>query len=186
MQKRVNGELVDLGQRQAFDVVSIRPDPVLPGSTQEQRVVYESQVDELIRAATGTVMAIDDVIAELDAVKATLNRSRTDGAMYELAHSLQQRIREQRDHIADNQARDMYNDLPEMSVLARLWHARFDPSSNAYGPTPSQQESLRIARKLYDATVAELRQLVDVEYDGLKEAMDTARVPYTPGRSVQD
>ena len=186
MHKRVNGELVDLGQRQDFDVVSIRPDPVIPGSTQEQRVVYETQVDELIRAATGTVMAIDNVITELDAVKATLNRSRTDGSMYELAHSLQQRIREQRDHIADNEARDMYNDLPAMSVSARLWHARFDPSSSAHGPTASQRQSLRLARKLYDETVAELKQLVDVEYEGLKEAMDTARVPWTPGRSVQD
>ena len=186
MQKRINGELIDLGQRQAFDVVSIRPDPVFPGSTQEQRVVYESQVDELIRAAMGTVMAIDEVINELDAVKATLNRSRTDGTLYEVAHSLQQRIREQRDHIADNEARDMYNDLPAMSVSARLWHARFSPSSNAHGPTSAQRESLRLARKLYDETVAELKQLVDVEYEGLKEAMDTARVPWTPGRGLQD
>ena len=186
MQKRINGQLIDLGQRQAFDVVSIRPDPVLPGSTQEHRVVYESQVDELIRAAMGSVMAIDDVITELDAVKATLNRSRTDGTLYEVAHSLQQRIREQRDHIVDNEARDMYNDLPAMSVSARLWHARFDPSSNAHGPTSAQQESLRLARKLYDETVVELKQLVDVEYEGLKEAMDTARVPWTPGRGLQE
>ncbi|MDJ0749069.1 MAG: hypothetical protein QNJ11_06275 [Woeseiaceae bacterium] len=185
MQKRVNGELLDLGQRQAFDVVSIRPDPTIPGSTQEQRVVYESQVDELIRASTGTVMAIDDVITELDAVKATLDRSRTDGSLYEVAHALQQRIREQRDHIVDNEARDMYNDLPAMSVSARLWHARFAPQSNAHGPTTAQQESLRLARKLYDETVAELKQLVDVEYEGLKEAMDTARVPWTPGRGLQ-
>ena len=37
----------------------------------------------------------------------------------------------------------IYNDLPEMSVQARLWHARFDPGSSAYGATSSQQESLR-------------------------------------------
>ena len=43
-----------------------------------------------------------------------------------------------------------------MSVQARLWHARFDPSSSAHGPTAAQQESYRIARKLYDETVAEL------------------------------
>ncbi len=186
MQKRINGELVDLGQRQAFDVVSIRPDPVLPGTTQPQRVVYESQVDELIRAASGTIQAIDAVIAELDAVKETLGRAKTDGSLYELAHTLQQSIREQRDHLANNEARDMYNDLPAMSVSARLWHARFDPQSNAHGPTTSQQESLRIARKLYDETVAELRQLVDVDYEGLKDAMDSARVPWTPGRGLQN
>ena len=43
MQKRVDGVLSDLGQRQTFEVVSIR-EPTLPGSTQEQRVVFESQI----------------------------------------------------------------------------------------------------------------------------------------------
>jgi photosystem II stability/assembly factor-like uncharacterized protein len=185
MQHRIDGELVDIGQSQSFDVVSIRPDPVIPGATQEQRVVFESQADELMRAAFGTVAAIDSVIQELDAVKVTLDRATTDGSLYELAHSIQQRIRMQRDRIADNELRDAYNDLPEMSVQARMWHARFVSSTSAHGPTAAQKESLRIARKLYDDVVAELTQLVDVEYAGLKEAMDAARVPYTPGRGVQ-
>ena len=186
MQHRIDGELVDIGQTQAFNVVSIRPDPVLPGSTQEQRVIFESKVDELIRAATGSTAAIDAVIAELDAVKATLDRSQTDGSLYELANSIQQRIKAQRDRINGNEMRDMYNDLPEMPVTERLWHARFAPSKNAHGPTPAQQESLRIARKLYDEVYAELTELVEDEYAGLKEAMDTARVPYTPGRGLQN
>ena len=186
MQHRVDGELADIGQAQAFNVVSIRPDPVLPGSTQEQRVIFESKVDELIRAATGSTAAIDAVIAELDAVKATLDRSQTDGSLYELANSIQQRIKAQRDRINDNEMRDMYNDLPEMSVIARLWHASFAPSRSAHGPTAAQQESLRIARKLYDEVHAELTKLVEDQYAGLKEAMDTARVPYTPGRGLQN
>ena len=88
-------------------------------------------------------------------------------------------------NINGNDMRDMYNDLPEMSVFARLWHARFAPDMSAHGPTAAQQDSLRIARKLYDEVYAELTRLVEVEYAGLKEAMDTARVPYTPGRGLQ-
>ena len=186
MEKRVDGVLVDLGQTQSFDVVSIRPDPVLPGSTQEHRVVFESRVDELIRAASGTVSSVDAVIGELDAVKATVGRSQAGGALYELAHALQQRIRDAREVMTGNELRDYYNDLPIMSVQARLWHARFDPGSSAQGPTAAQQESYRIARKLYDETVIELTRLVDNDYAGLKEAMDTARVPWTPGRGLQD
>ena len=63
---------------------------------------------------------------------------------------------------------------------------RFDPSSSAHGPTTAQQESFRIARKLYDETVAELTELVDTDYAALKEAMDIARVPWTPGRGIQE
>jgi photosystem II stability/assembly factor-like uncharacterized protein len=185
MHKRINGSMTDFGQVREFDVVSIRPDPVIDGVTQEQRVVFESQVDELIRAASGTSEAVTAMIGELDAVKATLGRSMTDGSLYEVAHSLQQQLRDAQEVLTDNELRDFYNDLPIMSVQARLWHARFDPSSSAQGPNSAQQESYRIARKLYDDTVADLTRLVETEYAGLKEAMDTARIPWTPGRGIQ-
>ena len=78
-----------------------------------------------------------------------------------------------------------YKDEDEMTVSARLYHAGFEFSVGAYGPTPEQRDSLRIGRALYDEIVAELDQLVNEEYAGLKEAMDAARVPWTPGRSIQ-
>ena len=159
MHKRVDGVVSDLGQTQSFNVVSIRPDPVLPGSTQQQRVIFESQVDELIRATSGSVKAIDAVVAELDAVKETLDRTMTDGSLYELANSIQKRIKAARDKLTGNEARGFYNDPAIMTVQARLSHARFRPSSAAYGPTATQQESLRSARALYDETVAELKTL---------------------------
>ncbi len=185
MQKRVDGELSDTAQTQRFVVESIRETPAIPGTTQPQRVVFESQVDELIRAAMGTTAAVDAVIGELDAVKATLNRSLTDGSLYELANSIQQRLKIQRDRLLENEKRDAFHELDEMSVSARLWHARFAPTVGAHGPSQSQRESLRIARTQYDDVVGTLSQIVDVEYTGLKDAMDTARVPWTPGRGIQ-
>ena len=148
-------------------------------------MVFESMVDELIRAASGSTAAIDAVIAELDAVKATLERSMTDGSLYELANSIQQNLKIQSDRIGGNEKRDLYNDPAEMSVGARIWHAGFVFPVGANGPTPEQRESLRLARALYDDIVSELNTLVNVEYAGLKEAMDTARVPWTPGRGIQ-
>ena len=71
-----------------------------------------------------------------------------------------------------------------MSVQARLWHARFAPT-NAYGPTPSQRESLRIASELYQNVSQQLSNLVDAEYAGLKKALDEAEVPWSPGRGIQ-
>jgi hypothetical protein len=185
MQKRIDGVLTELGQDQSFNVVSIRKDPVLPGTTQEQRVVFEMQADELIRAATGSIAAIDEVIAELDATKSTLERSMTDGSLYEIANSIQQRLVVQRDRLSNNEIRAMHHVLNEMTVQERTMHARFASNVSAYGPTPAQQESLRLARKLYDEVVVELKQLVETDYAGLKQAMDVARVPWTPGRSVQ-
>jgi hypothetical protein len=185
MHLREDGTTRALGEPRSFEVESVRPNPVLPGSTQEQRVIFESQVAELSRAATGTDASIGEVIDELDAVKDTLERSLTDGSLYELANSIQQNLKIQRDRLGGNEKRDIYNDPGETSVGARIWHAGFVFPVGAYGPTPEQRESLRIGRALYDDIVAELNTLVNEEYAGLKEAMDTARVPWTPGRGVQ-
>lgn len=184
MQRRVDGVLTDLNQSQRFEVVSIR-EATLPGSTQEQRVVFDNQVDELARATQGTVKTIDAIAVELEAAKEVLLSSTADPSLYEIANSIQKRIQAERDRLTNNEARQLYNDFDEMTVTARLSHARFIPATNAYGPTPAQRESLRIARSLYDDVNRQLSNLVDVEYAGLKVALDAAGVPWSPGRGIQ-
>ena len=184
MRKRVDGVVSDLGQSRTFEVVSIR-EPTLPGSTQEQRVIFESEIDELIRAGDGTVSAIDEIIAELDAIKQVLERSTADASLYEIANSLKQRITAQRERLVGNETREIFTDQAAVTLEERIWHARFDPGSSAYGPTPEQRESLQIGRALFDNVSAQLSQLIDEEYAGFKEALDAARVPWTPGRGLQ-
>ena len=184
MHKRVDGVLTNVGQSQSFEVVSIR-EPTLPGSPQEQRVVFSSQVDELSRANQGTIKTIDAIVAELAAAKEVLVSSTADPSLYEIANSIQQRIQAERDRLTNNESRDAFKELDEMTVQARLFHAGFVSNANAYGATPSQRESLRIARDLYDDVSRQLSNLVDVEYAGLKVALDAAGVPWSPGRGIQ-
>ena len=180
----VDGVPVDLEQTQTFEVVSIRT-PTFEPNTQEQRVVFESQADELERASTGTVHAIDAVTAELDAIDEVLRRFRADSALLEITDSIRKRVAAQRDLLTDNETQGFFNEMQVMTVEARVWHARFRPGSNAYGPTPEQRESLTIARASYDDVVAELDDIVNGEYAALKRALNDAKVPWTPGRGVQ-
>ncbi len=184
MSKRVDGVLTALNQEQSFDVVSIR-EPTLAGSSQEQRVIFSSQVDELLRAAAGTSEAIDQIVAEIDAIKDVLPTSTADGSMYEIANALQQHLRRQNDRLTGNSTRSSFKDLEGLSVQDRLWHAGFTPGATAYGPTPAQRESYRIARAQYDDVVATLTQPIETGYEALKEALDAAGVPWTPGRGIQ-
>ncbi len=184
MQKRVDGVISDLGQSQTFEVVSIR-EPTLPGSTQEQRVVFETQIDELLRASDGTVKAIEEISVELDVVKEVLQQFRADASLYEIANSIKQRVTIQRERLRGNETRQNYKDLDEVPLSERIHHARFISGTSAYGPTPEQRESLQIGRDMYDDVRQQLTELIDVEYAGLKDAMDAARVPWTPGRGVQ-
>lgn len=184
MQQRVDGTLMDLDQAQTFETVSIRT-PTLPGSSQEERIVFQRQVDEISRAVAGTLGSVDAVLTELEALKNVLGRSTADMALYDQANSLKQRVQKQRDRLAGNSTRSSFSAPGPMSVNSRLRHAAYNPHATAYGPTDTQRRSLNIATALYSEVSGALSGLVDRDYAALKRAADDASVPWSPGRAIQ-
>ncbi|MCH8985418.1 MAG: hypothetical protein IIB04_02245 [Acidobacteria bacterium] len=184
MHIRENGVSIDSGQIQTFEVVSIR-EPTLPGSTQEQRIAYSRQVDELKRSVDGTIRAIDEVIVQLDAIKDVLQNSTADESLYAQAHSLHQRVQQQRDRLEKNETLAFFGAEGPMAITDRLWHAAFHPSTSAYGPTDTQRQSYKIARDEYAGISMQLTQLVDRDYAALKDTLNDSSVPWTPGRGIQ-
>ena len=183
MYRRVDGELTALNENQQFEVVSIR-EPTLPGSSQDERLAFLRQADEMQRAVSGTLNSIDEVRAQLDAIKETLANSTADMILYDRANSIQQRISEIRDRLTTNETRDKFSDSGLMSVRDRLAYAIYDHNRNAYGPTQTQRETFAIAQSSYAEIGPALTALIDGEYQSLKRALDDAGVPWTPGRGV--
>ena len=184
LHRRIDGELEPVGEARTFEAVSIR-NPTLPGSSQDERIVYQQQVDELARAASGSVASIDEILLELDAIKNVLGRSTANPSLYAQAVDLRQRAQRERDKLAGNATRSSFGAPEPMSVAARLGHAAYSPHANAYGPTATQRQSLSIARTRYQEISAALRQIVDNEYQTLRDALDAAGVPWSPGRGIQ-
>ncbi len=183
MLQRVDGELTALNQRQQFDVVSVR-EPTLPGSSQEQRIAFSRQVDEMQRAVSGTLRSIDEVVAQLGAIRETMQNSTADMALYAQANSIAQRLDQLRDRLRGDDTRGGFSDPGLLSVRDRLRYASYDPNRNAYGPTQTQRETFAIARDAYAEIGPRLTQLIDGEYQALLQALDEAGVPWTPGRGV--
>ncbi|MDA0993141.1 MAG: glycosyl hydrolase [Proteobacteria bacterium] len=183
MQQRVDGELTDLGQNETFEVVSIRK-PTLPGSTQQQRVAFQRQVDEMNRAVDGTLSSIDEVLSQLGAIEEMLQNSTAELALYTQANSIEKRLIGQRDRLSGNSTSREYAVNGPMPVTSRLSHAAYDPNTNAYGPTSTQGQSLSIAQGEFNDISNQLTLLINSEYRSLLNALDAAGVPWTPGRGV--
>ena len=118
-------------------------------------------------------------------IKETLATANADRAFYTEANDIQQGLKRERTRLAGFETRDRFNEAGPVSVQERLGHARYSADANAYGPTETQRMSLNIARDVYAEVLGALRTLVDERYDGLKEALDRAGVPWTPGRGGQ-
>ena len=184
MHQRVDGRMMDLQQSQTFVAESIR-NPTLPGGSQEERIVFQRQVDEVRRAVSGTIGSIDEVLAELAALKDVIGRSTATMTLFAQADSLHHRVTAERQRLAGDQLRGSLSAERPMSVNARLQHAAYNPHANAYGPTATQRQSLTLARSLFSDVGVTLAQLIDIEYQSLKSAADTAGVPWSPGRGPQ-
>lgn len=181
--RRIDGRLEDTNQSQTFDVTSIR-NPTLTRATQAQRVAFSRRVDELRRAVSGSVSAIDELIVAIDAVKEVVTRSTADASLYDEANSISQRAKVLRDRLTTNEARAYMGDPGPVAVDQRLDVAGFGALSTAYGPTVTQSRSLEIADEQFAEIGRALNRLIDSEFGALKEKLDAAGVPWTPGRGV--
>jgi len=66
----------------------------------------------------------------------------------------------------------------------RLHAAGFGARATAHGPTATQSRSLQIADEDFAEVGPTLDRLIDTEFRALKEKLDAAGVPWTPGRGV--
>ena len=182
--RRIDGSLEDLEQMQTFEVKSIRQ-PTLPGSPQNDRVAFSRRVDELSRAVKGSVAAIDEVVIAIDAIKEATLQSTANASLYEEANSISQRARRLKNRLAADQAREFMGDTTgPVPISARLMAAGFGARSTAYGPTATQLRSLEIAHEEFAEVGRALDRLIDTELRVLKNKLDAAGVPWTPGRGV--
>ena len=179
--KRVDGKLVELGQSESFDVVSIVT-PTLEGSSPEEMVAFARRVDHLNRAAEGTLKAIDERLIEFGAINEALMRSGA-GDLDDRARDIEKRFKTLRDRIATNEKRDKLQDPGPLSIQDRIFVASLSKRYSTYGPTPTHRQSIEIAEELFSVAQRDFdAALSDLEV--LREAMDEAGVPWTPGRGV--
>ena len=183
LNRRVDGKLQELNQAQSFEVNSIRQ-PTLQKATQNQRVAFSRRVDELKRVVSGSIAAIDELVASIDAIKESIIQSTADATLYESAVSISQRAQRLRDRLTINQARERMSDLGPVPIDHRLGVAGYGMRISAYGPTENHERSLEIANEEFLEVRPALDRLIDEEFQALKEKLDSAGVPWTPGRDV--
>ncbi len=78
----------------------------------------------------------------------------------------------------------MMGDPGPAPISHRLTVASYGAKSSAYGPTATQRRSLEIADEEFAEVGRELDHLIDTEFRNLKNRLDAAGVPWTPGRGV--
>jgi photosystem II stability/assembly factor-like uncharacterized protein len=180
--KRVDGEVVELGMKQEFEVVRMR-EGTLPGASPEELVAFRREVDAVRREASGANAAIEEAKKALTGIKEALMRSTVgDTSLDDEARALEARLLDLDERLNGERRRGRMGDPGPVSISRRLDVASMGTGSSTYGPTPTHVESFEIGKAEFAELETELDRLLGVDLPALKEKLDDAGVPWTPGR----
>ena len=86
--------------------------------------------------------------------------------------------------ISGNEARGLYGDEGPVSISRRLEVAVMGTFRSTYGPTPTHIKSVEIAELEFADVKSSIQRISEVEMPALRDELNNAGVPWTPGRSV--
>ncbi len=181
--KRTNGTLTVLSERQAFNVVPLR-DRGLQGADPQTVVAFTQELDDLSRQLDGTGSAITAFLTETAAIKQTLLRSDASEELRERSRQLELELLSMQEKLNGNARRGLYNDPGPVSINRRAEVALLGTFRSTYGPTPTHRRSLDIAQQAFAPLRQRLQDISNTELPALRQALDEAGVPWTPGRAV--
>jgi hypothetical protein len=180
---RINGVLTDTGQQAGIHVKLLRQN-ALATATPEEATALGLRIDNLLRQVNGAESALGALLHELGTIKQTLPRSLASQELRDRARALELEALELKTRLAGDEARDLANAHGPVTVKRRVEVARFGTSFSTYGGTQTHLDSLEIGEREFAGIKAALDRIFDTDLPALREAMDEAGVPWTPGRGV--
>ncbi len=183
MAARINGELKDTGQQSEILVKMMRQNSLATASPEEV-AAFSQRLDDMLRKGKGAEAAIKTLLAELAAVKQTLLRSGTQGDLRATARALELELMDLQLALSGDARRDLANAGGPVSISRRLNVAQMGTAFSSYGPAPMHEQSLEIAERSFASVQSALDRIFAVDVPALREALDKAGVPWTPGRGV--
>jgi len=181
--KRVNGQTTELGLEQPFEVIPLR-ERGLPGASPAEVVAFAQQLDDLNRQVSGAGAALDVLLTETGAIKATLLRSQAPQELRDRTRRLELELLEIQQKLQGNETRALYSEEGPVSISQRLNVAVMGNFRSTYGPTPMHLRTVEIATAEFADVKARMERLTDSELPSLRRDLDAAGVPWTPGRGV--
>jgi chromosome segregation ATPase len=183
--RRVDGELIDSGKSQRFEVVPLREGGTLPGMSPQELTAFRRECAEVQRSVGGARRVLQNTRQRLEAIRQTLDRSTIDeSALGDAVRDLHRRVADMQERLSGNRQQERAAAQGPVSISNRLRVARFGAGASLYGPTAMHREVYSIAKREFAELKRELDQLVETELPVLERRLEEAGLPWTPGRGV--
>jgi photosystem II stability/assembly factor-like uncharacterized protein len=184
LSKSVRGTITNLNEPQSFEVKRLR-EGVLKSQPPAETNFFLTQVADLERAVGAAALAITQSFDHIDLMRGALARSTAEPASLDVElGALKARLFTLEEALRGNRSRAGVGEAIPATILRRLEVIKMGNRFSTYGPTPTHRRSLEIAQAEFAPLLDELRQILEVDLPALEDRMETAGVPWTPGRPL--
>ena len=176
-----HGEVIPLSGPVSFNVIPL-DNTSMPAENRDDLVQFKANVNELSRALRGTQSAIDLLETELKHIRKAIARTEqpTEVLLTDV-RSIEAELRDIRiDLNGDRVAGTLDIDTPP-SVSNRVRFVMFEQKYSTATPTQTHRNSLSIADEEFRPLLERVRQVTEVDMRNLRDALQKAGAPYTPG-----
>jgi photosystem II stability/assembly factor-like uncharacterized protein len=178
--KRVDGVLTQLGELQTFTVESLEL-ATLAAKDKNELLAFQKKAGELQRAIMGAGSAVGEAMREIQFIKkALLDTPKADPQLGDLARTLERNLQKFQTELYGDRTVWQRSEPTSPSIMRRV-SAQL---STTCPITETNKRNYEIAANDFEKLLEQMRQVIEVDLKTLKDSVEAAGAPWTPGRSL--
>jgi photosystem II stability/assembly factor-like uncharacterized protein len=178
--KRVDGVLIPLGESRTFVVESLGL-ATLAAKDKNKLLDFQKKAGELQRAIMGAGSATEEAIKEIKFIKkALLDTPDANPKLGDQAYNLEQRLQKFQTKLYGDRTLGRRSEPTSPSIVRRV-------SAQLSATCPITETNMRnyeIAADDFEKLLDEMRQVIEIDLKKLKDSVEAAGAPWTPGRGL--
>lgn len=180
LSKRVDGVFTPIAGPQRFEVVGIDG----PGTRTIATLATQQRTAELNRQVQGLSSVVDEALTRMKLFKRAIDETPTaDTSLQRRVRSLETRLLDTQESLGGDPTAARRQEPTPLSLLGRIGSAIYSNwGQTLEAPTPAQTADLDLVKAKFDAIMAQVRNLIDVDLRSLEQDAEKAGVPWTSGR----
>lgn len=183
--KRIDGKVIAIGDAQSFSAEPIGITSI-PVKDRAEVLAFQKKTARLQRAVLGAVQAANQAQTDLDFIKKAIDDTPgADPKLGEEARALSLKLKDIQKALSGDPVVQNYSEPTPPSIVNRVQNIVNGHWSATYGPTETHVRSYNIAATEFESVLQQLRTLIEVDLKNLKDRLELAGAPWTPGRVPQ-
>jgi photosystem II stability/assembly factor-like uncharacterized protein len=178
--KRVDGVSTEIGKPQTFTVESLEL-ATLAAQDKEELLAFQKKAGELQRAMMGAGAANSEALREIQYIKkALMDTPNVDPQLGNLARALERQLQEFQLRLSGDRTLRRRSEPASPSLMRRVSTQLFTTCPI----TETNKRNYEIAAADFEKLLEEMRQVIEIDLEKLKDSSEAAGAPWTPGRRL--